>query len=109
MLEEDKNTLKYDHRNKSLKAPFAIYADLECFLKKSNLVETILKCQICKEGFCDNKNKETEFTLYWKARDHCHYTGKFRGAANSICNLCYKVLKKFTYLFIIVLHMMIIL
>ena len=34
MLEEDKNILKYDHRSKSLKAPFAIYADLECFLKK---------------------------------------------------------------------------
>ena len=24
---------------------------------------------------------------YWKFRDHCHYTGKYRGAAQSICNL----------------------
>ena len=23
----------------------------------------------------------------WKVRNHCHYTGKYRGAAHSICNL----------------------
>ena len=26
-------------------------------------------------------------------RDNCHYTGNFRGAAHSICNLRYKVPK----------------
>ena len=26
-----------------------------------------------------------------KVKDHCHYTGKFRGAPYSICNLRYKV------------------
>ena len=26
-----------------------------------------------------------------KVRDHCHYTGKYRGAAHNICNLRYKV------------------
>ena len=31
------------------------------------------------------------YKLYRKVRDHCHYMGKFRGAAHSICNLRYKI------------------
>ena len=34
MPKEDKKILKYNHGEKSLKAPFIIYADLECLLKK---------------------------------------------------------------------------
>ena len=28
---------------------------------------------------------------HWKDRDHCHYTGKYKGAAHSICNLKFNV------------------
>ena len=34
-----------------------------------------------------------------KVRDHCHYTGKYRGAAHSICNLRYKISKKIPVVF----------
>ena len=33
----------------------------------------------------DDNNKE-----YRKVRDHCHFTGKYRGAVHSICNVRYK-------------------
>ena len=37
-------------------------------------------CYICKEKFCMDKN-EKNYTNKKKVKDHCHYTGKFRGAA----------------------------
>ena len=40
------------------------------------------------------KLKKKNFKKYHKVRDHCHYTGKFREAARSICNLNYKVPKE---------------
>ena len=47
-----------------------------------------------KKKFCDDKNRKSEYDLYHKVRDHCHYTRKFRGATHNICNLQYKVTKK---------------
>ena len=34
-----------------------------------------------------------------KVRDHCHYTGKYRGAAHSKCILNYKIVKEIPVLF----------
>ena len=49
------------------------------------------QCHICKKGFF--RNKKDKFK-HIKVRDHCHYTGKFRGAAHSIWNLRFSVPKK---------------
>ena len=35
-----------------------------------------------------------KYENYCKVRDDCHYRGKYKGAAHSICNLGYSVLKK---------------
>ena len=51
-------------------------------------------CHICKKQFTTDKNDKNTFELYHKARDHCHYTEKFRGTAHNICNLNYKTLKE---------------
>ena len=56
-------------------------------------------CYICEKTFCDDKDKKSQYDLHHKVRDHCHYTGKFRGAAHNICNLRYEVLKKIPIVF----------
>ena len=45
-------------------------------------------CHICEEEIKDIK-----------VRDHCHLTGKFRGAAHSICNLKYRLPKFYPVIF----------
>ena len=50
-------------------------------------------CYICKKGF-DTIDKK-----HHKVRDHCHYRGKYRGAAHNICNLRYKVPKEIPVVF----------
>ena len=47
-------------------------------------------CHICRKVFdTDDSDKK-----YHKVKGHCHYTGKYRGAAHYICNLRYKTSKE---------------
>ena len=50
-------------------------------------------CYICKKEF-DTINEKN-----YKVTDHCHCTGKYRGAAHNICNLRYKVPKEIPVVF----------
>ena len=50
------------------------------------------ECYICKKKFIFDK-KSNYYKNFMKVRDHNHYTGKYRGAAHSICNLRYKIQK----------------
>ena len=45
-------------------------------------------CYICGKRALKNLAKDEN---YRKFRDHCRYTGKYRGAAHSICNLKFNV------------------
>ena len=47
-------------------------------------------CWICKK-LIDNDDE--------KVRDHCHITGKFRGAAHRICNVNFQLTKKIPVIF----------
>ena len=67
--------------------------------EENELYEMQKVCYICKKIFSTDKNNENAFKLYHKVRDHCHHTGKFRGAALSICNLRYKTPKEIPVVF----------
>ena len=54
----------------------------------------------------DNYNKENichicknEFNNDGKVRDHCQFTGKYRGATHNTCNLRYKIPKNIPVIF----------
>ena len=53
--------------------------------------ENAKSCYIFKEKF---ENKYLKDKKYRKVRDHCHYTGEYRGAVHSIYNLKYSLPKK---------------
>ena len=45
--------------------------------KENKSYEMQKVCYICKKEFSTHNDKK-----HYKVRDHCHYTGKFRGAAS---------------------------
>ena len=168
MPNEDNKILKYNHGEKSMRASFIIYADLESLLEKMDTCDDNLEksstikinkhtpsgyslfthcsfnkaenkidyysgedcmkkfyidlrqhatkikkeiipltkkeeknhnkqkvCHICKKEL----NTDDSDKKYHKVKDHCHYTGKYRGAAHDICNLKYKIPKEIPVVF----------
>ena len=58
--------------------------------KEENLFQQSNSCWICKK-LIDNDEE--------KVRDHCHVTGKFRGAAHWNCNINFQLTKKVPAIF----------
>ena len=56
----------------------------------SKFKQIVLNCKECKEKF----EMETK-----KVRDHCHITGKYRGAAHVKCNLNFQITDKIPVIF----------
>ena len=58
--------------------------------EEEDLFQKSNNCWICKK-FINNDEE--------KVRDHCHVTGKFRGAAHESCNLNFQLTKKVPVIF----------
>ena len=49
---------------------------------------------MCKKPFFEDAKNN-----YIKVRDHCHYTGKYRGAAHKLCHLMYNTPREIPVIF----------
>ena len=64
--------------------------DLIMSEEEEHLFQESNSCQICRK-LIDNDEE--------KVRDHCHVTGKFRGAAHWNCNINFQLTKKVPVIF----------
>ena len=63
------------------------------------MTEFIWKCKNLLYLFKKFENKYFKDKKYCKVREHCHYTGKYRGAVHNICSLKYSAPKKIPIVF----------
>ena len=56
--------------------------------KELKLHQDSMLCYVCRKKFTKKLGKDKN---YRKIRDHGHFTGKYRGIANSICNSRFNV------------------
>ena len=76
--------------------------------KDEESFQNMKECHICKKPFgmdedgvrnVGGKNIKKVQIKNVKVRDHCHVTGKYRGAAHTICNLNFKLTDKIPVVF----------
>ena len=80
LREHTKNTMNFE---KEKMFPLTI--------EKFKLHQDAKVCYICENKIFKKLSKTIK---YQEVRDYCHYTGKYRGAAHSICNLKFNVLNQ---------------
>ena len=64
--------------------------------KELKLHKDMTKCYICGKRFLKTLAIDKN---YQKVRAHCHFTGKYKAAAHSICNLRFNVPNKMPVVF----------
>ena len=106
LFDESKNKLNYYRGNDCMKKfceDLRIHATKIINYEKKKIIPLTTEekinyndqkvCYICE------KESDTIDKKNYKVRDHCHYTGKYRGAAHNVCNLRYKVPKEIPVVF----------
>ena len=75
-----------EYIEKEVKRPYETFRR-QAMTKLTDVLKTehkaVEKCHICLKEFNDPRNR--------KARNHCHYTGLYRGVAHNNCNLNYLI------------------
>ena len=64
---------------------------------KERKMKSLIKEQ--QKSYQNSKINILKIKKYRIFRDYCHYTGEYRGAAHSICNLKYRVPKEISIVF----------
>ena len=106
-FDESKNKLNYYRGNNCMKKfceDLRIHATKIINYEKNKIIPLTTEekinyndqkvCYICEKEFDTidpTKSSSLERKKNYKVIDHCHYTGKYRGAAHNVCNLRYKV------------------
>ena len=104
--DESKNKLIY-YRGKDCLKKFCedlrIHAPKIINYEKKKIIplttEEKINCNDQKVFYICEKEFDTIDKKNYKVRNHCHYTGKYRGAAHNVCNLRDKVLKEIPVVF----------
>ncbi|XP_072048929.1 uncharacterized protein [Amphiura filiformis] len=92
MLEENVRKI-YDRFWKLENNPYILAQNMIISPKEQKLYKKSTRCHICKEPLTPSNTKNKT------VKDHCHFTGKFRGAAHNQCNLAYRAPQFFPVFF----------
>ena len=89
--DEDVAQIFVEMLEKDLKEIYATCGKAEMVLtpEEQKAFRKATTCWICEEALVKDQSQE-DYKNKRPVRDHCHFTGEYRGAAHSICNLQFR-------------------